>query len=161
MHKAIGQSGARLYTMATLAGSENGQLAHMIAANMQQASWGSGNARFSGLRALPAGHDRAVRGITSVDAGYGGSTVVDGAFCRNSRAKFTHRRAARYPVMLGSNADEMTTLLDVFLAGGEDIPTAELLKAQINLLGEQANSFCLSMRIMRRTRLIVPQLRRF
>ena len=42
--------------------------------------------------------------------------------------------------MLGSNADEMTTLLDVFLAGGEGIPTAELLKAQINLLGEQANS---------------------
>ena len=68
------------------------------------------------------------------------STVVDGRVLPNSRVRFMHGEQLDIPVMLGSNTDEMTALLDVFLAGGEDIPTAELLKAQINMLGEQANS---------------------
>ena len=69
------------------------------------------------------------------------STVVDGRVLpKQPREIYARGEQLDIPVMLGSNADEMTTLLDVFLAGGEDIPTAELLKAQINMLGEQANS---------------------
>ena len=143
MHKAIGQSGARLYTMAALAVSENGQpSAHDRGEYAASVLAAAETPDLAALRALPA--ETVIErfaGSPQLMLDMEASTVVDGRVLpKQPREIYAQGEQLDIPVMLGSNADEMTTLLDVFLAGGEDIPTAELLKAQINLLGEQANS---------------------
>ena len=129
--------------MATLAGSENGQLsAHDRGEYAASVLAAAETPDLVALRALPA--ETVIErfaGSPQLMLDMEASTVVDGRVLpKQPREIYAQGEQLDIPVMLGSNADEMTTLLDVFLAGGEDIPTAELLKAQINLLGEQANS---------------------
>ena len=127
-------------------------LAHMIAANMQQASWRQWKRPISGPSSIACRDDRAVRGITSVDAGYGGEH--SGGWARSAETATRNLRTRKQldiPVMLGSNADEMTTYWMSSLLVARIFPLTSCLKRRSTCWVSKPIRSYLYMRIMKRT----------
>ena len=99
-HRAIGESGGRFASDMTLAEAEKGGAAVAKAV---------GAVSLEALRALPAEKFTAVSGFTT-------DVTVDGwVLPRPVREVFEARQQADVPVLLGSNADEFTTLTSTAL----------------------------------------------
>ena len=135
--KAIGQSGARLHLMPYLdrdvpalpSAHTRGHLAASVMASQEAPT-------LSDLRALSA--ETIIERVASsvpVMMDMDGRTVVDGVLLPKQPGEiFAAGEQQDVPVMIGSNANEFATLLDVFVQGRDEDRTETLLAEQFDLM---------------------------
>ncbi len=109
-HKVIGESGAVFREMQLLTSDQAGTGGHAagLALAKRLGVEGTGSQALAALRAVAA---QKIVDVSSSPGAFATTAVVDGwVFPQEIREIFANGRQANVPVMIGSNADEMTSL---------------------------------------------------